>query len=241
MAFMPRSHLAAALGAALVALALVAFAALTAPSPAAAQQAKALGKTSRTPAPACPRNTREDPCEAVGSVTGFQIAGQGKRGLMRAPENGWLVAWSIVLSRPTAAQQQFFGEFYEHSRFGQAPHARIALLRSEGNGRFTLMRQSPVVDLSAALGEQYMFTLNRPLRIRRGMLLALTIPTWSSSFAVNLAANGNRWRASRQKGKCAGAQNIQEGTPHMAQGTTRRYACTYRTARLLYWGHYVAD
>lgn len=230
------------LAGALLLLALLAAAfALAAPATADAQSAKPLGKTPRIPDPACPTNTRQDPCEAVGSVTGFQIAGQGRRGLMRVRENGWLLAWTIKLSRPNRQQRDFFGDFYAHETWGEAPQARIAILRPRGNGRFELMRHSPVVELTPELGTTHTFTLNRPLRITQGLILALTVPTWSPSFAVNLPADGNRWRASRHPDRCTGTGNIRSGNPHMAENTERRYGCVYRTARLLYWGHYIAD
>jgi hypothetical protein len=211
---------------------------LGAPATADAQSAKRIGNTSFVPRPACPQNTMRRPCEAVGSVTGFQVVGQGRRGLMQAREDGHLVAWGIRLSRPTSRQQRFFGDFYESTRFGTRPHARIAILRRTTGREYRLVRQSPPVDITRGLGSRQIYTLTQPLRIREGQILALTIPSWAPAFAVNLPPRRNIWRASRMPNRCTGARNIEQSRPHQRAGSTRRYGCTYRTARLLYWGLY---
>lgn len=220
---------------AIAALSLLALVAWGNPATASARSAKTIGATKHTPAPACPGS----PCEAVGSVTGFQIVGGGRRGLMKADEHGRLVAWGIRLSRPNNRQRRFFGDFYENTRFGARPTARIAVLRQLKGGQFRLMRQSPVVDLTGAFGARQTYTLTQPLRIREGQILALTLPTWAPSFAVDLPRRRNVWRASRRRGRCAGTRNIRRSSPQGKVGSTRRYGCRYRTARLLYWGYYV--
>jgi hypothetical protein len=205
------------------------------PAGADARSAKTIGNAKHTPAPACPRG----PCEAVGSVTGFQVVGAGRRGLMRAREDGRLVAWAIRLSRPNQRQRSFFGNFYENTRFGTRPTARIAVLRQIEGRQYRLMRQSPVVELGSALGTRQVYTLTEPLRINEGQILALTMPTWAPSFAVDLPRQRNIWRASRPRGRCTSTADIRRSRPQRNTGSTRRYACTYRTARLLYWGYYV--
>jgi hypothetical protein len=200
-----------------------------------ARSAKTLGNTDRTPKPSCPRN----PCEAVGSVTGLQIVADGKRGRFKARQDGTLVAWAMKLSRPNSEQRSFFGDFYESGEFGSRPTARISTLRRGKGRKYTLRRQSPVVDLSSAYNSRQVFTLTQPLRINKGEFLALTIPTWSPSFAVGLRGRGNVWRASRGRRKCEGASDIRDGKPHQKLGTERNYGCDYKTARLLYWGYYV--
>jgi hypothetical protein len=216
-------------------LLLLAACAWSHPGTADARAAKTIGNTKNTPGPACPSR----PCEAVGSVTGFQVVGGGRRGLMRARENGWLVAWAIRLSKPNQQQRRFFGNFYESTRFGARPTARIAILRQIEGRQYRLMQQSPVVELGSALGTRQVYTLTQPLRIREGQVLALTMPTWAPSFAVDLRPRRNIWRASRPRGRCTSNADMQRSQPQGKVGSTRRYGCTYRTARLLYWGYYV--
>src|SRR5919198_6446632 len=43
--------------------------------PAGATSARVIGKTKHTPSPDCPKT----PCNAIGSVTGFQLAADGKK------------------------------------------------------------------------------------------------------------------------------------------------------------------
>ena len=205
-----------------------------------ARTAKVLGARS-TPRPECPRNTNRHPCTLTGSVTGFQHIGGGRKGLMRAREDGRIVAWGIRLSRPNKEQRDYFGDFFEDQRYGTAPYAQIAVLGKRKKQRFRLLRSSPAVALNGALGLAQTFTLNRPLRIRRGQFLGITIPTWAPAFATNLPRRKNAWRASRKPNACVGDANIRNGKPHRAAGTNRRYGCSYSGERLLYWGLYSPD
>ena len=197
--------------------------------------ARTLGKTARTPAPSCPKT----PCEAVGSVTGFQLVADGTRAPFKARESGWIVAWAIDLSDPTKSQQDFFADFYESGQFGLAPTARVSVIKRKEGRDYKLKGQSSVVGLNAVLGTRQTFTLTDPLKIRKGEFLALTIPTWATAFAVNLTGPTNVWRSSRADGACSGTGNIRDGKPQQNVGSTREYGCDYRTARLLYWGYYV--
>jgi hypothetical protein len=220
--------IAAALAAALVAI-------LAAPSLAGGQDAEQIGKTKETPKPSCPK----DPCQAIGSVTGFQVSAGGQKDLMAAPGNGHLVAWSVDLSKPKSSQRKFFGKFYKEGGLGTVPAARIAVLKSKQKAAsFTLKAQSPVVDLSDELGSKPIFTLADPIPIRKGDILAITVPTWIPNFAVDLA-NDNAWRASRERDKCENPDDIKDGKPHEKVGKSRSYGCLYRQARVLYKGFYV--
>ena len=131
-------------------------------------------------------------------------------------------------------------------RAGQMVHVRGIVRRAEGDAytidkgkKYKLKRQSPVVELRSSFGTRQVFTLTEPLRINDGEFLALTIPTWAPSFAINLSGKRNVWRASRGKGKCTSRNDIKASKPQQKTGTTRQYGCDYKTARLLYWGYYV--
>jgi hypothetical protein len=199
-----------------------------------ATQAKTLGKTARTPEPSCPKT----PCEAVGSVTGFQVIADGTRAPFKAREDGFIVGWAIDLSEPNNSQRSFFADFYQSDSFGMVPTARIAVLKRKDERNYKLKAQSPVVTLGAVLGTKQTFTLTDPLKIRKGEFLALSIPTWAPSFAVSLSGPTNVWRSSRVDGKCSGTANIKDGKPQQKVGSERSYGCDYKTARLLYWGFY---
>lgn len=212
---------------------LVAVVAMAGPNSAgAARKMTVLGATRDMPRPACPGS----PCEAIGSVTGFQATAGAVKRPFQVPYNGKLVAWSITLSKPRASQQKFFNDFYD-----SPPQARIAVLkrvdgsRQAGGGppRYKLLRQGPSVVLTPYLGRRPTFALDQPLTVRRGNIVALTIPTWAPSFAVGLA-DSSGWRASRKRGACTRTSDIQESRPQQKVGGEKQYACFYKTARLLY-------
>jgi hypothetical protein len=224
-----------ATGIAVAVAACVLLLALVAGPDASGAKVTVLGATNPTPRPACPGS----PCEAIGSVTGFQVTTGSVRHPFRAPFNGKVVAWSIKLSKPRASQMEFFNDFYD-----SPPQARIGVLKQvdqsrthqaggSGPPRYKLLRQSPTVVLSRYLGSSPMFALDQPLTVRKGNILALTIPTWAPAFAVGLG-DDNGWRASRQPGKCTRTTDIQQSRPQQKIGGEKRYGCFYRTARLLY-------
>ena len=194
-----------------------------------------LGQTARTPAPACPKS----PCQAVGRTTAIQLVADGRRAPFKARSDGRVLAWAVDLAQPNKEQRTFFGDFFASNALGTRPTARIAVVKRKGDGRdYKLKGQGPVVDLTSSLGGYQVFTLTDPIPIRKGEFLALTIPTWAPSFAVNLNRTSNIWRASRAEGRCQAEDDIKAGKAQQNVGSTREYGCDYSTARVLYWGFY---
>ena len=99
--------------------------------------------------------------------------------------------------------------------------------------KYKLVRQSPLEVLTPYFGQTVTFVLAKPLLIRRGTIVALTIPTWAPAFAVNLASS-NVWRASRNRNKCDKVADIKAGSSHNQVGNVRNYACAYKGAKLTY-------
>ena len=196
-----------------------------------------LGQTARSPQPACPKS----PCQAIGRTTAIQLVADGRRAPFKARKNGRIVAWAVDLSQPTKKQRSFFSDFFASEAIGARPTARAAVLKRKGEGRnYKLRAQSPLVDLTSSLGSYQVFTLADPLPIRKGEFMALTIPTWASSFSVDLNRTSNIWRASRADGKCTSETDIKTGKAQQKVGSVREYGCDYSTARVLYWGFYEA-
>ena len=231
-----RSHAAAcaAIGLLAFAAALCLSLALRTASPAGAAAAKTIGATERTPNPSCPG----DPCEAIGSVTGFQQSAEGEKGLFKIRHEGHVVAWGAKLSKPDKSQREFFGDFYRDNEFGTDPAARLAILKPKKQTEFKLKSHSPSVVFNSELGRTPLVTLNDPLKVKEGDVLGLTIPTWLPNFAVEQARD-DYWRASRSPKKCTGEENIKDSRPQTKVGETRRYGCRYTTARLVYWAYMV--
>jgi hypothetical protein len=201
----------------------------------AARSAKVLGATKGTPSPLCPKN-----CRATGSVTGFMISADGRRGLYKVPADGHLVAWSVELSKPTSSQLSGFGEIFKDEKFGTAPIAKISVLKKKGEkgSRFTLGKQSPAVELDGSLGGRPIFTLDKPLKVQQGRVVALTLPTWAPLYRDGLNTRENAWKASRKPDSC-GAEDVPKAKPHLRKKTTRTYGCKLSGERILYWAYFV--
>jgi hypothetical protein len=209
-------------------------AAVAVDSASAARKAKVLGATKSNPSPLCPKN-----CRATGSVTGFGVAADGRRGLYKVPADGHLVAWSVELSKPTSSQLSGFGEIFKDKKFGTAPIAKIAVLKKKGKGsRYTLGKQSPAVELDASLGDKPIFTLSKPMKVQEGRVVALTLPTWAPLYRDGLNTSKNAWKASRKSDSCS-AEDVPKAKPHLRKKTTRTYGCKLSGERILYWAYFV--
>ncbi len=184
-----------------------------------------LGQTSSTPDPSCP----ELPCQAVGSVTGFQLNNGQTRSPFLVSHAGTIKEWSLTLAQPTNSQRSFFNGF-----FGTPPEARLAILRrvpGTNPPRFNLRRQGAIKVLSPYLGQTVKFGAN--LKVEKNDIVGITVPTWAPAFAQNLPAN-NIWRASRAPGTCTNSTDIRQGEPQEKVNKRATYGCKYTTARLLY-------
>lgn len=216
-----RGRAAAVLAASLAALvALSASATATPPS-----TTVVLGQSTPMPDPSCP----ELPCQAIGSVTGFQVSTGQTRLPFRVPKAGKVTSWTLTLAQPTNKQRAFFNGF-----FGMPPEARLSILRrvpGTNPPRYELRGQSQVHVLTPYLGSTVEFSAS--LRAESGDVVALTIPTWAPAFAQSLSAP-NSWRASRLPGKCLNATDVRQGDPQQTVGKRAVYGCRYTTARLLY-------
>jgi hypothetical protein len=191
-----------------------------------------LGNTATTPDPSCP----ESPCQAIGSVTGFQVSTSQGSLPFRVRRDGKITSWSLTLSEPTSSQRSFFNSF-----FGTPPEARLAILRRVAGTnppRYTLVAQGSIHVLSPYLGQTVKFGAS--LRVKAGDIVGLTVPTWAPAFAQGLPSN-NAWRASREAGKCVNSTDVRQGEPQMKVGTRADYGCRYSTARLLYTVTVVED
>ena len=221
-------------------------------APAEKANATQLGRTSHTPRPNCPTPpasqspAADESCQAMARVTGFQIEADGRHGPFKVREDGYVVAWSISLSKPSKSEQKFFTN--EISKSGP-PSARISILKPKDKRRFKLIRQSPVVRLHSELGSKPIFTLTDPLKVKKGMVVALTTPTWVSDLADAGASDSDRWRTSREPGQCGTESNDsaaeneadlkKRSRPQQKVGRVRAYACDYEGARILYWAYFV--
>jgi hypothetical protein len=178
-----------------------------------------------TPAtvPSCPTPS----CLAVSRTTGFQVKVENNRSPVVAPRNGTVVAWTISLGKPNATQIKYF-----NTNEGGPASAGIAILRPQTSPKLTykLISQSPVVPLEPYFGKTAQFPLASTLAVKKGDIVALTVPSWAPALALGFG-KATSWRASRSKSQCTttGTQ-----TAHVTVGSSVQYYCLYQTARLTY-------
>ena len=171
--------------------------------------------------PACPGK----PCLAVSRTTGYQAKVGTDRGLMTVPANGRIVAWTIVLSQPGKTQVNFFNR-----TLGGPAQAGLTILKVAPHLRDTVKASGPLVSLQPYFGSTAQFPLTNSIAVRKGDLVALTVPTWAPALQVGLGGDTS-WRASRTKKQC---KNTSAQTAQLNVGDKATYYCLYRTARLTY-------
>ena len=182
-----------------------------------------IGETTPATTPSCPSS----PCLAVSRTTGFQVKVGAQTNILAAPRTGTIVAWTISLGKPSATQIKFF-----NTNEGGPSEAGIAVLRpqTKPNLTYKLISQSPLVKLEPYFGKTAQFPLETTLKVKKGDVIALTVPSWAPALALGFA-NTTSWRASRPKTSCSSTSTQ---TAHTQVGTNVQYYCLYRTARLTY-------
>jgi len=171
-------------------------------------------------APACPAT----PCLALSRTTGYQVKVADERNTFVVPEDGKIVAWTIALGKPAADPISFYDK-----NFGGAASARLTVLRPGKTLYSRTVTQSPVQPLQAYLGQVAQFPLGRALNVKKGYVIALTVPTWAPALTP-LLTDHSSWRASRAKGKCS---DLETQTAQMSLNLVAQYRCLYK-ARLTY-------
>jgi hypothetical protein len=179
-----------------------------------------IGQAGPDAAPACPKT----PCLVVSRTTGYQAKVGTTRGLMTIPQDGRIVAWKIALGKPGTKQIAFFD-----SKLGGEATAQITIIRPGRKLRSRVMAQGEPQKLSPYFGTTVEFPLEKTIAVKKGWIVALTVPTWAPALADGLGPDTS-WRAARGKGNCEDtqAQTAQTQALQLAQ-----YYCLYK-ARLTY-------
>ncbi|MEA2314079.1 MAG: hypothetical protein QOI03_771 [Solirubrobacteraceae bacterium] len=199
--------------------------ALLAPAvaPATLTEVGVLPATTPATVPSCPAT----PCLAVSRTTGFQVKVGKVSNPLGVPKSGTIVAWTIMLGKPSATQIKFF-----NANEGGPAEAGIAVLRAvpKPNLTYKLVAQSPPVKLQAYFGKTAQFPLETTIPVKKGDVVALTVPSWAPTLALGFAGDTS-WRASRPRKGCT-STSVQ--TTHTTIGAPVQYFCLYQTARLTY-------
>jgi hypothetical protein len=194
-----------------------------------------LGEQAEAANPSCPA----DPCEAAVRVTALQgsMAG-GRKNPYYIRRAGYIVAFTVRLSQPSADQIGFFND-----NFGSPAAVRLSVLRRGDTRRtrlnYRLVAQSELFEVDRYLGSNPTFVLQEPLRVRKTNWIAITVPTWAPMFANNLGRD-DWWRASRARDSCDGEESLRQfAVEDLREVNT--FGCTYSGARLMYTATYVPD
>jgi len=197
--------------------------ALPAAAPATLTEVGVLGTTNPATVASCPAS----PCLAVSRTTGFQVKVATAHNPLGVPRSGSVVAWTVTLGKPNATQIKFF-----NTNEGGVSEAAIAVLRPQPTPNLTykLVAQSPLVKLQPYFGKTVQFPLETTIKVKKGDVVALTVPTWAPALALGFG-NDTSWRASRPKKQCT---TTSAQTAHTQIGSAVQYFCLYQTARLTY-------
>jgi hypothetical protein len=188
--------------------------------PAAAQIVE-VGQTTDTPPASCPGTN----CRTVTRTTGFLTRAGALQKPVAATQNGRVVALTLRLGAPDANQIKFFNTTY-----GGPSRIGVTILAPRPKLNFKVISQSEEYALQPSFGQTVQIALHQSLRIRKGQIAAITVPTWAPLLAVNLGGTSS-WRASRGTGKC---NDFSTQTAQLTVGAQTQYRCLYTTARLTY-------
>jgi hypothetical protein len=197
--------------------------ALPAAAPATIAEVGVLPTTTPPSVPSCPTT----PCLAVSRTTGFQVKVGAATRFLIVPRSGSIVAWTITLGKPSATQIKFF-----NANEGGVAQAGIAILRqvAKPNLTYKLVAQSPPLLLEKYFGKTVQFPLETTLPVKKGDIVALTVPTWAPALALGFG-HETSWRASRPRSQCSSTSAL---STHTQPGSAVQYYCLYQTARLTY-------
>jgi len=194
-----------------------------------------LGSVADAVNPSCPT----DPCEAAVRVTGYQgRAAGGPKNPYYIRRDGYIVAFTVTLARPTPEQIAFFNDNFDSpSQVGLAVLRRGRTRRHRLDHR--LVNQSELYRVDRYFGSSPTFVLDRPLRVKRTNWIGVTVPTWAPMFSNNLTRK-NWWRSSRAGNSCDPPRSLNQFAMTDLR-EVNRFGCTYHGARLLYSVTYVPD
>jgi len=184
----------------------------------------------------CP-GTTESPCVAAVRMTGYQgRASGGPKNPYYIRRDGFITTFTVQLAKPTAEEVNFF-----NNNFGAPSTARISVLRRGDTRKIRLdhrlIRQSERFSLDRYFGSKPTFVFERPIPVKEGNWIALTVPTWAPLLSTNLVRT-NWWRSSRQKGSCEPPRSLRQFAMEDLR-EVNQFGCTYHGARLLYTVTYV--
>jgi hypothetical protein len=196
-----------------------------------------LGETStKLVAPSCPRGVTPSNCRIVlTQVTALQTIRDGIAYPTTVKKAGVIVAFTVGLSKLETDRAKAKADIhFLDSTFGGTATAAITVLRSIGpkaKRQWIVTAESPVFHLQPYLGQVVQFPLTMPLPVKRGDVVALTVPTWAPVLTFNLSPARFAYRQSRSSNCTQPAASEQA---QLMLSSTAAYGCNYPGTRVEY-------
>ena len=220
---------------------LTALALSLAPAAASAKLVEVGQTTSPIVAPACPTGVSPSQCFIILTrTTAVQSVSDGVGYPTTVKQDGWVVAFTVGLSQlsSNAATEKNYLHILDQA-YGGTPQLALTVLRPGANHLYTVAAQSATFHLIPFLGSVLNEPLSLPpsftqftaLKVVKGDVLALTIPTWAPVLSYNLNASKFAYRQSR-KANCKHAAAGQTAQTTVGAGT--QYLCSYSGTRVEY-------
>jgi hypothetical protein len=183
----------------------------------------------------CPANVKPQNCIFVMTrVTALETLTNGGGNPTAVKQSGQLVGFTVGLAQ-LSSNSSTAASFAKtlNSKYGGPPEAQVAVLNPGRNNRWTVAALGPVVKLQPYLGYVVQFPLSRPISVRAGQAIGLTVPTWAPILSYNLSPKLYSYRQSRsQNCKSVGAQQ----NAQIRVGASTTYGCSYPGTRAEYSG-----
>lgn len=178
--------------------------------------------------PSCPA----PPCKAISRTTGYQVKVGDDRDIDVVKSDGRIVAWTVTLSKPGPTQTKYFND-----KLGGAAQAQLTILRPGNKLYARVLAQGEPVKLQPYFGKTTTFPLNKPIPVKKGNIIGISVPTWAPMLAVG-QPGATSWRASRGKGQC---NDFVTPTAQTTTDNITRFYCLNRTGRLIYSATVIPD
>jgi hypothetical protein len=201
-----------------------------------------LGQTATPIAPpACPKGVSLSQCFIILTrTTAVQTTSDGVRYPTTVKKNGWIVAFTVGLSRLSSDAKTERSVLHTLDQaYGGTPQVSITVLKPGLKNKYTVAAQSQTFHVLPFLGQVLQEPLSLPptftqftaLPVKAGDIIGLTIPTWAPVLAYNLSTTKFTYRQSRTS-NCSHAAASE--TAQLTVGESTRYLCEYSGTRVEY-------
>ena len=218
--------------------------ALLAPSVASAKVVELGATTSPLVAPKCPAGISPSKCTIIlTQVTALETIRDGISYPTTVKQAGRIVAFTVGLSRldsnRTTAKKDIH---FLDTTYGGVPQVSITVLKRVGKSsarRWAVTGESsPSVHLIPYLGQVAQFSLDKPLVVKPGEVIAMTTPTWAPVLSFQLTPKKFAYRQSRAQ-NCSNPASTSQA--QLVIGSSATYGCDYPGTRVEYTATEITD